>query len=735
MNYKTKKATLFVSSLAGLLLVQGVIWIPEVAHYHVSRTSLSNTVVDQAILERDSGFTEAIHSIDFGLAGDLSDIETVLFADNMLNGILDFPGFGPRKLHWPFEKYHLLLGGPSFQLKMAGLAWVELALDAWRLTGDNKYLSFAEENVLRFIRFEDRRILPTGYLWNDHALANRAVVYAQLWAALNTHGPIERETASILLTAVDRTASLLAKPSHYTFRTNHGVMQNAALIVAAAAFPWLDTAEAYRRTGFERLTRQMDYFISNQGAVLEHSAGYHEFGVSLLRSCFELLGDLAVPVPIEWQSKLQRSEELLHVLSRPDYSIPNFGDSQPSLSKAGREMVHDLVHKDRLANNINSQVGKNGSFLMDAGYAIFRAGIGKVSDSGVHAAITWSHFISGAHKHADELSISYWVNGTTLWSSSGYWPYGAPYRDLAVGWAGSNAPHFVGEKAESVRSSSLVAAGDGGDYSVWVLRRRNEDGYDVSRQVILFRDEWALVVDAVQDQKSRPTEIIWGAPPNVAMNSRGERSARLVDHGSGQVLEVSVDATALLDLSFLRGSIEPFGGWMASEGEVKPSSAIRILSEANSAVVIAWGKLSGLWPTSGVDVKIADWAGETHWTIDLQVDGSKQTIQRVGSRLVLSDSALTARELRLVEPDVDQSLSAEADAYRKEASRAEVYPDYFPWRLKVSQYCLYLFLGLVLLIALLPGKFTAALFPYALSAISAGALLLGIYLQFVYFVP
>lgn len=731
----TKKGVILAFMLAGFLSVQGVIWGPEVGHYHVASPSVSHSEVDGAILGPDSRFTGAIQDIDFGLTGDLSDLETVLIAENMLNGILNFPGFDPHELHWPFEKHHLVLDGPTFQLKMAGLAWAEVALDAWALTGETKFLDFAEENVLQFIRFEDRQILPTGYLWNDHALANRAVVYAQLWAALKSQDTLERETASEILAAVERTAGFLAKPSHYTFRTNHGVMQNTALIILAAAFPWLDEAESYMSTGYDRLGKQMDYFVSDQGVVLEHSAGYHEFGVSILRSCFGLLGELSMEVPAAWQTKLQRSEEWLHLLSRPDYSIPNFGDSDPSLGTPGRGIVDDLVDKRRQAKNIDSRVGKNGSFLMDAGIAIFRAGIGKATDSGVHLAITWGHFVSRAHKHADELSVHYWSDGTTWWTSSGYWPYGASYRDLAIGWGGSNAPHFVGEKADSARSSSLVVAGDDGDYAVWVLRRQNKDGYSVLRHVVLFRDEWALVVDAVQDEKSRPTEIIWGVPPQVRMNRRGELSAELVDSKSGRALGVSVDATAPLDLSFPYGSIEPFGGWTASKGAVRASWAIRILSPANNGVVTAWSKLPGPGAPNATDVKIRDWQGRAHWSVDLNVNGSQFTIQRDGSRFAFADAASAGSELRLQEPDVDQSLSAETVAYRTQASKGQVYRDYFPWRLKVSQYGFYLFLGLVVLVAFLPGNFAVLLFPYALSAIAAGALLLGAFLQFVYFVP
>jgi hypothetical protein len=677
-----------------------------------------------------------IRRIDFSLVGELSESETILAAENMLAGRLSFPRTAPHERVWPFHKDHLLLGNSSFQLKMAGLAWAELAIDAWWLTRDHKYLNFAADNVLRFIRFEERRILPIGYLWNDHAVANRALVYAQLWAALREGGTVQEETIRALLRAVDRTARLLAKPSHYTFRTNHGVMQNVALIVTAAAFPWLDKAESYLQTGNERLARQLNYYISDQGVVLEHSAGYHEFGLDILRSCFNLLESLSISVSADWQAKIHRAEEWLRLLTRPDDSIPNFGNSAANLSDAGLEIVAGQRLERGLADNFESQAGSNGLFFKDAGYAVFRAAIGTATDVGVHAAGVWSHFVTRAHKHADELSIHYWKSGVSWWTSSGYWPYGDPRLKLAIGWAGSNAPHYVGEKADSKRSSRLDLYGDDGEHSIWILRRQNEDGYIVSRQAVFFRDEWAVVVDAVDDQKSRQTEIIWGAPPNVSITQHDERSASLVELASGKTLAVGFDSTAPLEMSVLRQSTVPFGGWMAYEGTVKGASAIRTLTQAKSGLATGWANL----PESGAGtphavVNFTDWQGANHWSVALHVGARKYQIERIENRVTVANGDKLELALDLREPGIDQSLAAEEEAYRKEVSVAPVYRDYFPWRLRISYYSACLFLGLALSIALVSKKRTAALFPFMIAAVAVGSLTIAVYLHFVYFVP
>ena len=80
----------------------------------------------------------------------------------------------------------------------------------------------------------------------------------------------------------DRTGARLAKPELYNSRTNHGIMQNIGLIQLAVAFPTLPRAEFFKTVGCTRIVKQMRYYVDPEGPVLEHSAGYHEFGRDLL---------------------------------------------------------------------------------------------------------------------------------------------------------------------------------------------------------------------------------------------------------------------------------------------------------------------------------------------------------------------------------------------------------------------------------------------------------------------
>ena len=139
----------------------------------------------------------------------------------------------------PFARVDLQWGWPTQQLRFASLAHVEVLLDAYQATGDIAFLEGARDIVDAWAGFERSRVLPIGFLWNDHAIAQRVLVLTRYWSLLRGSPAFKPESARALLGFVQRSGLMLAKPGHFTVRTNHGVMQNLALLHVAAAFPAL----------------------------------------------------------------------------------------------------------------------------------------------------------------------------------------------------------------------------------------------------------------------------------------------------------------------------------------------------------------------------------------------------------------------------------------------------------------------------------------------------------------
>ena len=162
-------------------------------------------------------------------------------------------------------------------------------LRAYEASGREEFLTAAQAVIRRTQEYEQAAWLPRGEFWNDHAVASRVSVLSNFWR-LYRHSPNYRpEVARQAMQMVAHSQQLLAKPNQFTFATNHGVMQNLALWHATLAFPSLPHVNEYQQLAFSRMNEQMKFYVSHEGVVLEHSAGYQFFGLELLGRAFRYL--------------------------------------------------------------------------------------------------------------------------------------------------------------------------------------------------------------------------------------------------------------------------------------------------------------------------------------------------------------------------------------------------------------------------------------------------------------
>ena len=458
-------------------------------------------------------------------------------------------------------------------LAFASLAHVDVFVHAFNATQEVAFLNAARDHFLSLARYEKAAWRDRGFLWNDHAIASRVGVALRLWQAYRNHPSFDEAVAREMLEHVARCVALLADPNHFTAWSNHGVMQNLALLQAAAAFPTIVDAPVVQREAMRRLALQWDFYLSREGVVLEHSAAYHAEGTLLLSSALELALAAGLPVPADWAQPLDRAKAFLADITRPDGTLPPFGDTR---LQSGRSTA--LANTAAPAPLAATPL----TLYPVSGYAVMRQNAAAGSTS--HVVVNWSNFPAQAHKHADELGLTLWAAGRGWITPTGYAPYGSPQRWPTERWLGSNAPHNVAEGATGSRTARLVGSAGNNHCALLDVERVGAEG-GFRRQVVdLAAKRWIVIDWPLGPGVSAGWEAMWTWEPDLVVRQSGPNQY-IASDGAGQPMTIAFASTSLPPVTTVRyGSLEPFGGWSATEDGVKRTQALHLAAQRGAPV-------------------------------------------------------------------------------------------------------------------------------------------------------
>ena len=730
------------------MLVLGAVWWPQFAHDYVPTPSISEhttavarSTPDDTLLRELVGFMPG-----FGLAPRSSDrAELVTAADKLLGGHVDIPGLPRMSIVVPFSGEDIDKGPGTWQLAFAGLTLPEVLIRAYQLTHDDRYLFGARDMIVGWAEYERHAWISRGFLWNDHAMAARVAVLAEFWLVYRHHAAFDPAVARTLLTFVARTGYVLANPAHFTFKTNHGVMQNLALWHLVLAFPMLPEAGRYRDTAFTRLRQQMGFYIDSEGVVLEHSAGYHSWGVQFLGMALRYLALMHMPPPPEWVEKYKRADLVYAQIRLPHGFLPLIGDTENAPDRLGPMGVE--IGPDGQARALRHKPfwrpGEPRSLYPLAGYSIWWDGLEHwPQPRGLsQTVVTWSYFPGHGHKHADELSVLVWASGERWWSNVGYWNYGEPGRSQVESWSGSNAPHLVTESVDSERSSQLVASGSSARLAVVDLERRGPKHYVVRRQVVHLASNLWIVLDHAMGAADSLSRTQWTTSPNIRMvPGQGRNSYLLQSEDTHLSMSMHFLTSPGTSVRQVQGSFEPFAGWQVVESKSRPAPApapalivdqpardawaiaVSCLAVENSAAVPCPARIDG------------HFSDDTDWILTLHTRSARLAIRRADSSIHVDDGQRGGSSQALVLETPDDVRPRREELQRAYAAVAAQYPRFK----EVPRYRVRVSLGVLVLLIV---QETAFALPtplrrrgVLLRALSIGGwTLLGMWLVVVYF--
>ena len=673
------------------------IWLPLILHYHVPGIKVTEGMIntarqapDDSVLDEIKGFFEPL------------DFEVITDTEQILQGKFVVKDGPTIPIGFPFDPDDLIKRVPDWPIWpvfVAGFGIPDELLRAYEVTGRDDLLMAAKDIITAFASYERNAWLPKGLLWNDHAVADRISVIARFWKHYRRHPDFQIRVAEDVFQLIARSAQLLTKPGHFTFATNHGIMQNLALLQLYLAFPTLPGVDHYKTRALERLHDQIAFYVNSEGVVLEHSAGYHRAGVEFMGMAFRYLTLMNLPIPEEWRVKYRNAIDFYSQLRRPDGTLPLFGDTEPIEDPSGPFVAsmdadgkcRDLEYRENWIPN------QQDSTYPIAGYSIDWGGLDQWPDEdGLNQTVViWSRFPGHAHKHADEMGVLFWANGLSWWTNSGYWPYDLRGRAEALSWAGSNAPHLSGEEFKSDRKTRLISYGSSDAFYVVDLQRSGPDNYTARRQVVHLKPDLWFIVDYTEGNAGTTTITTWTTSPGIRIESGDfEGSFILEAENSNTVLTKYILAPAAAEITRHGPGFDPFTGWVQGE----PSSSIVISQPADKS----WS--AAIWSLHASDGEGRRFAVDSpqmvyhknaeDWKIVLQSIEGQVSVWRRGNRVAADDARkknAVLREIRLTEaPQVANEIDAIRSKY-KYAKQKYPRKNYSIRRYKKATYLLLLF--------------------------------------------
>ncbi|HZM84289.1 MAG TPA: heparinase II/III family protein, partial [Candidatus Limnocylindrales bacterium] len=501
-------------------------------------------------------------------------------ADWVINNGWSPGGHDHVKLELPIDWATLWTGNRTWNFRLHSWNFMGPVLTAYAKSGHRPYLDWCIDRAVSWAEsFNEGDPEPGVMAWYDMALGARCHRLAYLVEQAILHG-VEERKLTILLACVLRHQKELFADRAFNPRNNHGVYVALGQLALARRLSTLPAMDVMRTQGNQRLEHMVKTQFAPDGGHLEHSPEYHDM---LLGSFTEAMrAGLLNGDSIGHRIKL--AEDVLGWFVQPNGELAQVGDSQ------ALQLRHNPSNTSATTRFHLSQ-GREGTpdvrrllVLPESGYAIVRApqplGTNDFDQAG-HLLLA-AGFHSRAHKHADDLTLTWFDRGREILIDAGRYgyidllPQDSPLR-LQGYFYGAPERQYV----ESTRAHNTVEA-DGADHARrgrkpygsalidgiereghFRLRAEvNHGHWRHHRTVIYLPGQWMLVSDRVgsQDETEHDFRSWWNFAADAEFREDGDGAMAIALPGTKEALWVTQWGGACL-IGPVSGAKEPLRGW------------------------------------------------------------------------------------------------------------------------------------------------------------------------------
>lgn len=479
----------------------------------------------------------------------------------------------------------------TWDLWRHALLWIQPLVTAWLADGDTESGVLVQRILRDWVR--NNAVIPgaSQYAWSDHASAERLQVLCWTWELYRRSNVADPEFAVFLMHQIETHADFVASGETYHAESNHGLIQNVALLMAAVTVPEFRKAAEWRRIAAERMTEYARENFTNAGFHREQSPGYHWFVLQKFGNALRFLRLNGQPTIEGVERVARRAATVWPYLIRPNGIVANIGDTWERPVGYWPSRYADWWGDDIPA--ISESTAPNprksqGAFLMDfdAGYAAFTS---YALDCPTPKTDTYMLFKCNAfvytHYHHDALSFILYGQGRDWLVDSGLHSYreDSSERLYVRGPRGhnlvlvDNAEFELGEV--ELIDHGRTAQGD------FVVARHHLPNAMHTRELLFTPPHTIRITDELTSTDANPHAYaqLFHVAPGLQVELESNQAARLVaEDGATCTLEQSGAAGAW---QVIEGQKEPFWqGWYSPGFEkIEPAPVLIFTSDTPAA--------------------------------------------------------------------------------------------------------------------------------------------------------
>ena len=184
---------------------------------------------------------------------------------------------------------------------------------------------------------------------------------------------------------------------------NHGLMMDNALLKASDYIEDEGVRKVYEEKALYRIRLSLYRDFSRRGVHLENSPEYHRMVLIIYRKIMSALKTKKIEPDTHFKNLYKSADNFKSYMIKPNLEYPMLGDTGQIVDKNVSKKFMDFIDYDA---GLGLLQRKNNDDIKKSTYLTFRSG-----------------YQSKTHKHLDDLSITYYLNGHDLLIDPGKYSY------------------------------------------------------------------------------------------------------------------------------------------------------------------------------------------------------------------------------------------------------------------------------------------------------------------------